>query len=197
MKLVIVRHGETFANEKGIACGQNNNSGLNEVGKLQAKKLSVKLLKEKIDVAFCSDLKRCKQTLEPYLKKRKIPVHYSKLLIEQNYGILDKKPMNVFMKWFKDNPGKDPEGWESKEQLKERVLNFITQELSKYNDKNILIVTHGRTKKTLLSILFAKSPKYQDRINEAAPNTGLSIINLSDTENPILELLNCGKNIDD
>src|SRR3989344_2091428 len=182
MKLVIVRHGETFANEKGIACGQNNNSGLNEVGKLQAKKLSVKLLKEKIDVAFCSDLKRCKQTLEPYLKKRKIPVHYSKLLIEQNYGILDKKPMNVFMKWFKDNPGKDPEGWESKEQLKERVLNFITQELSKYNDKNILI---------------AKSPKYQDRINEAAPNTGLSIINLSDTENPILELLNCGKHLDD
>jgi len=44
MRLIIVRHGETFANERGIACGQDNNSGLNEVGKLQAKKLSVRLL---------------------------------------------------------------------------------------------------------------------------------------------------------
>ena len=170
---------------------------MNEVGKLQAKKLSIRLLKEKIDVVFCSDLKRCKQTLEPYLKRRNIPVYYTKLLREQNYGLLDKKPMHVFMKWFKDNPGKDPEGWESKEQLKVRIASFIAQELSKCKDKNILIVTHGRTKKMLLSILFAKSTKYQDKINESAPNTGLSIINLSDSENPLLELLNCGKHLED
>ena len=197
MKLIITRHGETVANEKGIACGANNNSGLNEVGKLQAKKLAMRLLKDKIDVVFCSDLKRCKQTLAPYLKQKKIPVYYTKLLREQNYGILDKKPMDVFMKWFKNNPGKDLEGWESKEQLKERISNFITQELSQCKGNNMLIVTHGRTKKMLLSILFAKSPKYQNKINEPAPNAGLSIIDLSDTENPILELLNCGKHLND
>lgn len=196
MKLIIARHGETFANEKGIACGQHNNSGLNEVGKLQAKKLAARLLKEKIDVVFCSDLKRCKQTLEPYLKQRKIPVHYSKLLREQNYGILDKKPMEFFMNWFKNNPGKDPEGWESKEQLKERIANFITQKLSKCKGNNVLIVTHGRTKKMLISIIFAKFPQYQDKINKAAPNTGISIINLSDVENPMIELLNCGKHLE-
>ena len=197
MKLIIVRHGETFANERGVACGQNNNSGLNEVGKLQAKKLATRLFKEKIDVIFCSDLKRCKQTVEPYLKQRKKPVYYEKLLREQDYGVLDKKPGDVFMKWFRDNPGKDPEGWESKEHLKERIARFIAQKLSNCKGKNVLIVTHCRTKKMLLSILFAKSKEYPDRINEVAPNTGLSIIDFSDTENPIIKLLNCGKHLSD
>ena len=197
MKLIIVRHGETFANEKGISCGQRYNSSLNDVGKLQAKKLARRLLKEKIDVIFCSDLKRCKQTLQPYLKQRKKPIIYTKLLREQDHGVLDKKPMDVFMKWFKDNPGKDPNGWENKEQLKERLERFIKKELSTCRGKNVLIITHGRTKKMLLSIIFANSPKYQDKLNEATPNTGLSIVDLSDTKNPILELLNSGKHLDD
>ncbi|MEK6916030.1 MAG: histidine phosphatase family protein [Nanoarchaeota archaeon] len=92
MKLIIVRHGETFANEKGISCGWHN-SRLNKVGLEQAKKLAYRLSNEKIDIIFCSDLMRCRQTIKPYLEKVKKEINYTKLLRER--GITEFLKVNL------------------------------------------------------------------------------------------------------
>src|SRR3989344_3682598 len=194
MRLFIVRHGETFANEKGIACGWYN-SRLNKIGLGQSKKLASRLLNEKIDIIFCSDLIRCRQTIKPYLEKIKIKIHYTKLLRERHYGIFDGKPISSIIEWFNNNPGKDPNGWESTERFMERMSKFISENFPNMKCKNVLVVTHGRAKRMLLEILLAKSEKDKERIKERVHNTGLSIIDFSDDENPILELLNCNKHL--
>jgi broad specificity phosphatase PhoE len=123
MEILITRHGETNANKREVVCGWYNSS-LNEIGKNQAKKFALRLEKEKIDVIFCSDLNRCKQTIAPYLKKHNTEIHYDLLLREQCNGIFEGKPLKNMVEWFKNNPGKEPKGWESKEKLKERINKF-------------------------------------------------------------------------
>jgi broad specificity phosphatase PhoE len=196
MEILITRHGETNANKREVNCGWYNSS-LTKVGKEQAKKLASRLEKEKIEVILCSDLNRCKQTISPYLAKHNKEIHYDKLLREQCYGVFEGKPTKSMIEWFKNNPGKEPEGWESKEQLKERISKFITQVLPKYADKNVLIVTHGRTKRMILEILLANSPEHHEKIKVNAPNTGLTIIEFpnKDNKNPVLKLHNCDKHI--
>ena len=48
MKLILIRHGLTLDNEKGIFQGQTHGE-LSEVGKKQSSKLAVRLKNEKID----------------------------------------------------------------------------------------------------------------------------------------------------
>lgn len=195
MRLIIARHGETFANEKNLACGWYN-SRLNDIGKKQAEKLASRLMNEKIDFIFCSDLARCKQTIKPYLEKVKSKIKYTKLLREQSYGIFDGKPTKQMIEWFAKNPGSDPKGWETKDKLKERITNFINNDLSKLKGKTVLVVTHGRAKKAILEVLFSKDKEIQERIKENVSNTAVSIIDISDKENPKLELLNCKKHLE-
>ncbi len=190
MKIVITRHGETTANKKELASGGDNNSALSELGKEQAKKLALRLEKEEIDIIFCSDLTRCKQTIAPFLEKNKKEIYYDKRLREQYYGIFEGKKTKKMIEWFQNNPGKEPEGWESKDKLKERINDFLTKTLHKFKDKNILIVTHGRTKRAILEILLEKAKEHHEKIKEKSPNTALTIIEISNNNNPIVHLLN-------
>jgi broad specificity phosphatase PhoE len=196
MEIIITRHGETIANKRELVCGWYD-SDLDEIGKKQAKKLALRLEKEKIDVILCSDLSRCKQTIEPYLAKHNKEVHYDNLLREQGNGVFEGKPIQSMVEWFKNNRRKEPKGWESKKQLRKRIIKFVTQVLPKFNGKNVLIVTHGRTKRMILEILFANSKEHQEKIKENAPNTALTIIEFpnNDIKNPVLKLHNCDKHL--
>ena len=62
-KIYIIRHGNTTWNEKVLLQGTTD-IGLNEEGIIQVKNLSKKLDLSKIDICFCSPLKRAKQTAD-------------------------------------------------------------------------------------------------------------------------------------
>ena len=65
MKLIIVRHAETGHNKEGrFQCSAGK---LSKKGEKQAEKMAGRLVKEKVDVVYCSDYPRAKQTLEFYL----------------------------------------------------------------------------------------------------------------------------------
>ena len=82
MRLLIARHGETIQNAKKIIQGHTHGQ-LSILGKKQVKKLTKRLAKERIDIIYCSDLKRCKQTIKPLLKIKKVPIIYTKELRER------------------------------------------------------------------------------------------------------------------
>ena len=63
MKLYIVRHGETIANEKKIIQGQRPGR-LTPQGRKQAEKLGQLLEVVNFDIIYCSDLTRTKDTLK-------------------------------------------------------------------------------------------------------------------------------------
>lgn len=183
MKLIIVRHAETIENKRKLMQGQIQGN-LSRKGKQQAKKLAKRLAKEKIDLIYCSDLRRCKQTIKPFLEKNKVPIIYTKEIRERSWGKFDGKPISKFIKWIKSNnyinnyKFKIPLG-ESFQDVKKRASKFIRKIIKKDKDKTILLMTHGAFKVALMLSLFNKNEQtYYTKYR--APNAAISVVNIKE-----------------
>ncbi|MDP4039570.1 MAG: histidine phosphatase family protein [Candidatus Pacearchaeota archaeon] len=192
MKLIIVRHGETIENKKGILQGQSHGK-LNKLGKKQSKKLAERLANEKIDAIYCSDLRRCKETLEPLLKIKKQNVFYTPLLREIKRGVFEGKPNSEYKRWLKSHPNQTAKGMETKEKIDKRILKFINQELTSHKNNVVLIVTHGTTKKVILNRLLGNKNKL---IEKTSPNTGITIVNILENKKAVVEELHYTRHLE-
>ena len=197
MRLIIVRHGETIENAAKIVQGQAEGM-LNDMGKKQAKRLCDRLLKEPIDVIYCSDLKRCKDTIAPYLKQRKIPVHYTKALREVAHGIFEGKPRDELIAWRKLHEKEKftirPPHGESFYDAQHRATTFLSEIYRSEAGKNVLLVTHGGIKLGLILHLLGKG--VDEHAPYKAPNTAVTIFNISDDKKHHAECINCVKHLD-
>jgi len=154
MKIYLVRHGQTVENIKKITMGQKHGV-LTPLGIRQAQ-LVGKKLKNKINIAYSSDLKRAKDTfkeIKKYLPKT--PVIYAKDIRETRFGELEGKRWDrVSMKDINGNfMTKKARGGESLYEVKKRVGNFINTLKEKHSNDQVLIVTHGGIIKIFLSII--------------------------------------------
>lgn len=115
MKIILVRHGESQANTGNWA--EENN--LTKKGKQQAKKLAVELAQERFDQIYCSNTKRCIETMETILEGRKeyINISFSKLI----------------------SPKKKKEDCEK---LKERIKIFVEDLKYDLRDETVMIISH-------------------------------------------------------
>ncbi len=198
MRLLIVRHGETIQNAKKIV--GHIHDQLSKLGKKQVKKLTKRLAKEKIDIIYCSDLKRCKQTIKPLLKIKKAPIIYTKELRERNFGIFNGKPLHKLKAWLEKRRIKNafytkiPEG-ESYKDLYKRTMKFIKKIIKKEKGKNVLLVAHGGLKKALLKHLLKKDDAYFKKTKLA--NTSLTIIKIKEKGKHRARLINSTKHLED
>ena len=86
MKLILVRHGETIENVKGIMQGHIHGK-LSDLGKKQAKKLALRFKEEKINAIYSSDLARASDTTKEIAKfHKKAKIILVKELRERNLG---------------------------------------------------------------------------------------------------------------
>lgn len=108
-QLILVRHGRSEWNDKGLWTGWEN-PDLNEEGRLEAKRTAEALKGVKIDFVYTSMLKRVIDTIDIILKELNIKLNpvKDKALNERNYG---------------DFTGKNK--WEVKEQVGEEEFNRI------------------------------------------------------------------------
>lgn len=143
MKLYVVRHGETYANAKKVYNGRIDDD-LNEEGILQAKSLRDFVEKLELDLIISSPMKRTKQTCE-IINVNNIDVIYDDRIIERNPGSIGGKKLSDYDReefwnyYSKDNVV----GLEKVEELFDRVSKFIDEIKIRYNEKNILLVTHS------------------------------------------------------
>lgn len=163
-KLILVRHGESEWNLKGLWTGWTD-VPLTEKGRDEAYHAGEGLKKTTIDLAFTSKLTRAIQTLEVIKKVLDIsvPTTEAEELNERSYGIYtgknkwevqkevgDEKFTLIRRSW--DYP--IPEG-ESLKQVYDRVLPYYLQtiepELKK--GKNIIIAAHGNSLRALIKKL--------------------------------------------
>ena len=94
--LVLVRHGESVWNEKGLWTGWTD-VDLSEKGREEARAAGQTITNIHFGIAFTSGLKRAQQTLDEIKKVlgQNIPTTADKALNERNYGDLTAKN-----KWY-------------------------------------------------------------------------------------------------
>jgi broad specificity phosphatase PhoE len=168
MRLILIRHGESKANAKGIRQGQDLDSPLSRNGKRQAKKLAKRLKDEKIDAIYSSDLKRAKQTAKFIAKSHRLKIIFDKRLREKAEEE-EKKDMIARAKSFL----KDIQG----------------------NKSTIAIVGHGGFNRTLLAVMNRGREKRRRLAKTILQgNTSISIIKKKGKSYRIT-LFNCIKHL--
>jgi 2,3-bisphosphoglycerate-dependent phosphoglycerate mutase len=164
-KLVLIRHGISEYNEKGMWTGWDN-PGLMPKGFEQARKAGEEIKDIKFDTAYTADLLRARQTLDEVLKaigQENIPVITAPETKERHYGIFTKKN-----KWqVKEEVGEEefqkirrswdyqPKEGESLKQVNERFWKYYQEEIlpKLKQGKNIVITSSGNAFRALIKSL--------------------------------------------
>ncbi len=162
MIIYFIRHGVTDQNKKKCLQGRSDIE-LNEYGRELAQKTAEGLKEVKFDMIFTSPLKRAAETAEIIRGDREIPIIPENRIIEISFGAYEglsfgeetyNIPDSEFMNFFRA-PDKYsvPFGGESFEEVIKRTGEFLEELRQKenYQDKTILLSTHGCALKALLA----------------------------------------------
>ena len=166
-KYFVMRHGEAENNVLEICSTKiTNQHHLTEKGKEQVEKNAKFLLDKKIDIVFISPFLRTKETTQivtRVINFRNQEVKEDTRLVEISDGIFDGKLMKDSSTFYKENNlGKydgAPEGGESLIDVKKRIGEFIYETDKKYQNKNILIITHSAAGAALFSAISGLNKK--------------------------------------
>lgn len=154
-KIIAVRHAESIANTNGIYQGQTHDTGLSDLGKIQAKLLARELISYDIDSVLVSPLKRTFETATEISKVLGKKLEIRKEIIETNHGRWEglKKDEIVknypeIMKLWENTPSRTLfPGGESFYETISRVEDFVN---SKTWNGNTLLVTHDNIVRILV-----------------------------------------------
>ena len=157
--IFIVRHGETDYNLANIVQGKGLNAPLNLTGRLQSQHFYRHYANEPFDFVFTSTLKRTQETVSHFLRNGLPwqPMHH---LDEIGWGALEGKPavdvkeslVALLEKWKLGQLDEKINGGESPVELQKRHKRFIEHSRSLPHE-NILVCTHGRAMRILLSTM--------------------------------------------
>ncbi len=145
MKIYSTRHGQTDHNKNELILGATD-VPLNDTGLEQAEELAEKIAElGDVDLMIVSPMKRAQTTAAAIAEKTGIKIITDERLREWNYGRFEQK--SRFTEGFAENKldfgvrmGKTGE---SLLQLSHRVYAALDDIIEKYNDRNVLIVSHG------------------------------------------------------
>ena len=141
-KLYFIRHGQTNANVAGVLTGRME-TDLTQKGIDDAKKIG-----ESLDVDFnyyyCSPLTRTWQTLEAIMGKVEYIVddRITEVYSGDWQGSLKSELPEKEYTLYKEGLLTPPNG-ESLSDVDRRIISFLDDMFKKYDDDNILIVTHN------------------------------------------------------
>ncbi len=151
MEIYVIRHGQTDVNINNLINSWNDDD-LNKTGIIEAEKIVDKIKSIDYDFIICSPLTRTKHTANIINVKNK-KILYDKRIIERNAGKLTKTSLKNIDKndWWSLKPKYDYQDSESVISVIKRIYGFLNDIKSKYNNSNILIVTHGGVSKVIQS----------------------------------------------
>ena len=148
-KYFVMRHGEADSNVRGILSSDfNANIHLTENGKKQVEDAIGEIRKMKLDYIFSSPIIRAQETTKIITDSigNFIPVITDDRICEYKVGNFEGKPDCDYDKVIPNEIDKftmRAEGSECFNDVKKRMASFIKEVESKYQNKNILIISHG------------------------------------------------------
>lgn len=197
LRLIVVRHGETAWNVDTRIQGHLD-VPLNTRGLWQADRLAGALADEPIDAIYSSNLIRARQTAEAIGRVSGVPVQVEAGLRERGFGIFEGQTFEQIhsqwpeqaSRWRRRDPVFAPEGGESLEAVRDRVL-AATQTIVKrhVNDQQVVLVAHGGVMDVLYRAATGQAlqaPRTWELGNAAinrllSTEAGLTLVGWSDT----------------
>ena len=149
MEICLVRHGETNWNKIGKLQGHTDIE-LNKNGIIQANACADYLYNTNCELIITSPLKRAKQTAKIIAERKRLPLIKMPEFIERNYG--EAEGMTVEERLLKF-PDLQYPNQETKEDVRERVMNGLQQIQKEHKLSNIILVAHGAVINSILAIL--------------------------------------------
>ena len=145
MKLIILRHGETDYNAKGIMQGKTNTI-LNQNGINNALKIREELEKYNIDYVISSPLKRAVQTASIVCDK---PMFLDDRLTERDLGLYEGKDISTYdsKKYGNIKNVCTENGVEAITDVIERTFDLLDEIVTL--DKTVLLVSHSAVLKVV------------------------------------------------
>lgn len=172
MSIYLLRHGQTDWNKAGWVQGRYDTE-LNDTGREQARHAYEELKDVRIDVCYCSPLRRAKETAALALEGRGVPTIYDDRLVEMAYGVYEGTHWK----------GEDYQhnrrmlamrypGGESYLDVAHRAFSFLDEIQEEAKEKNILIVCHGAIARVINSY-FVDDVDNDTFVDSICPNGGI------------------------
>jgi len=192
-EIVLVRHAVSTANEKGILAGRDNTVHLSEKGQRQADVLADALLGMKVVEVYSSPIKRCRETMQPYLKAAKLNLSPLPGVQEMDYGKWSGRRLATLSKlplWSsiqrKPSSVRFPEG-ESFNEMAARAIEAIAS--IAIAGKTVVVCSHGDVIKSLVaSALGLHLDQFQKIVIDPASitklrfhNNDFTVVSVNDT----------------
>ncbi|EKE26530.1 MAG: hypothetical protein ACD_4C00250G0002 [uncultured bacterium (gcode 4)] len=140
IKITYFVHGTTTDNEKNISSGWYDVE-LSELGIKQSIELKDQIKGKHFDVVFCSDLKRAVKSAELTFKDE-VEIIQDKRLRECNYWEFNAQSSDIVEPMQEENISNRFPEWESYEDVKARIIEFLDYLKKNYDNKSIAIVAH-------------------------------------------------------
>jgi len=192
-EIVLVRHAVSTANEKGILAGRDNTVHLSEKGQRQADLLADALLGMNVVEVYSSPIKRCRETMQPYLKAAKLNLSPLPGVQEMDYGKWSGRRLATLSKlplWSsiqrKPSSVRFPEG-ESFNEMAARAIEAIAS--IAIAGKTVVVCSHGDVIKSLVaSALGLHLDQFQKIVIDPASitrlrfhNNDFTVVSVNDT----------------
>lgn len=197
LKLYLIRHGETDYNLRNVVQGGGIDSDLNDTGRGQAEAFHRQYRHLHFDGIYSSGLRRTFQTLAPF-EETHGPVIRLPQLNELNWGVLEgmeasdmirREYEHINSAWDAGQLEAATEQGESPAAAWERLSLGVEEIRRKHGDRgNVLVCTHGRVLRILLSELLGYGMRQMNRFPHT--NTALNQIVLSPNGKWFAERLN-------
>jgi probable phosphoglycerate mutase len=164
MRLILLRHGLTNDNVRGVAQG-GTDTPLNEEGKRQAHHVAQNLLGTSVPFIVTSQLQRSQETGRIIADSLGVPLTISEVsLNETSFGIYEQKPYTELSRARQQNLNniyhwKPPEG-ESPAEATMRVKPLVEKWLS---HDTVLAIGHGGINRVLRALLLGEEYNLEHR----------------------------------
>ncbi|MDD3840669.1 MAG: alpha-ribazole phosphatase [Clostridia bacterium] len=194
--IILVRHGETYANRSNTYSGWND-VGLNDNGERQAVNIAQKLASEKIDCVYSSTLRRALETAGHICRAHDIMLHTTDNLKELNFGRwegmhwgeVEKKYTREFKQWCTDWINYKIPGGESAVEFYRRCVSEIDRIIEAHKRQKVVVVTHHGCIRNILAHLIGNGLSDSWRFKVA--NGSISRIEIVDDYAVLTQLNDC------
>jgi broad specificity phosphatase PhoE len=157
LKLILVRHGETYWNEGKRVQGGDSDIELNETGLAQARKLAAFLKNENIVAILSSPMRRATATAEPLARHHGLPVEVDQGLTEIRVGALEGMSISnlgttfsrFLMERWQETGATRPVDGETLVEVQQRAWEAVERLLDRYKtnpgpneESAVVVVSH-------------------------------------------------------